>query len=632
MFLGTMLKLTIAAALVTLVGCDSEPSSARSPVDESAAPASNPYAFQSDRATNPIHGLTAELRPAGLEVSHVRDVRLFIQLSRFGRAESLEPVSAAPPIAEGHLATWRYENGLIEWWANHAGGLEQGFEVMTRPPGEGPVVLEIAVSGARVEESPRGLMFVDDARQTALSYEHLEVLDAAGRALPATFEVVEGGFQIQVDDANGTYPIRVDPILGSYSYYFFFILEETGPPSFGRSPNLVENIALMGAPRAAGGAGRVFFYRRFGDDWALAQQVRGEPEDRGFGRAALLDDNTETLFVGTGGPEGVLYVLARDDRELYSVTQRIELSREGRPSGGVAALSRVGSALLVGLPRDVPCDATSAMAPPPVEEEEEDLAEDGAAPEDEGGRGMRTGSVRVFEPTEPYGPYAEVACLAPDGAKAFGRSLERGGWVGAVDHAFFIRRVDGEWAIDLEATIAGEPGACFGRAVADLGFGHVAVGAPSMDEGRGEVRIFRMAGTGYEPIRTIRAPDGAPGDGFGATMAIGHTQVPTLFVGEPGRDVDGVPDAGRVHVFHAYPSYWGISVPHSGTIVAQVPRAEERFGRSMGAGSLEAQVELPKENPWDWVRHYRTGMSVVIQGKNRVELHDVDQILTYPHP
>jgi hypothetical protein len=63
-----------------------------------------------------------------------------------------------------------------EWYANGPLGVEQGFDVVSRPVGRGAVRLAIG-------------------------------------ALPAWLAVTSGGLSITVDDRGARYPVRVDPLI-----------------------------------------------------------------------------------------------------------------------------------------------------------------------------------------------------------------------------------------------------------------------------------------------------------------------------------------------------------------------------------------------------------------------------------
>ena len=100
------------------------------------------------------------------------------------------------------------------------------------------------------------------------------------------------------------------------------------------------------------------------------------------------------------------------------------------------------------------------------------------------------------------------------------------------------------------------PGDRFGAALASgmVSFGRpcndLVAGAPGRN-GTGEAYLLRGS-TGARPREAVilRAPDAAPGDAFGAAVAISprdETREHDIWVGAPGRDVAGQADAGAIY-------------------------------------------------------------------------------------
>ncbi len=133
-------------------------------------------------------------------------------------------------------------------------------------------------------------------------------------------------------------------------------------------------------------------------------------------------------------------------------------------------------------------------------------------------------------------------------------------------------------AAGLGLTEGTQADARFGAAISvadvdDDGCSDLAVGAPGAG-GSGRVYMLHGSPSGIgTAVTTITAPDGAAGDDFGAAVAetIRGVQVEDLWVGAPGRSVDGHADAGEVYhyVFDASgtPTYVG-HASYAGTVVA----------------------------------------------------------------
>ena len=104
---------------------------------------------------------------------------------------------------------------IREWWESRPEGLEQGWTVVEPPPGQGPLVLEVAVEGMPVEVTADG----DSARLGQhLDYGALAAWDADGRTLPAWLEEAPGGLRVMVDDGGAAWPIEVDPVLSAVAW------------------------------------------------------------------------------------------------------------------------------------------------------------------------------------------------------------------------------------------------------------------------------------------------------------------------------------------------------------------------------------------------------------------------------
>ena len=157
--------------------------------------------------------------------------------------------------------------GLVEEYSASLDGVRQDFVVLQKPPltpslspsdgervadrpGEGELRLELAVTGARVEQTASGAQLVLEKSGRKIAYSTLRVTDATGKELPARMEVMgsarvpragsgvapeplseadraERSFRrdaenhtpearaphlaVVVNDTDAVYPIRIDP-------------------------------------------------------------------------------------------------------------------------------------------------------------------------------------------------------------------------------------------------------------------------------------------------------------------------------------------------------------------------------------------------------------------------------------
>ena len=128
-------------------------------------------------------------------------------------------------------------------------------------------------------------------------------------------------------------------------------------------------------------------------------------------------------------------------------------------------------------------------------------------------------------------------------------------------------------------------------------------GAPGRG-GTGEAYLlFGSTGASPRAATVLRAPDAAPGDGFGAAVAISDTtedsQFPghNLWIGAPGRDVAGQADAGAI--YHYVISSAG-AITYAGVVTQggglDAPEAGDRLGEVLAPTVGGVLAGLPHED------------------------------------
>ena len=104
------------------------------------------------QAPNRAHDLRTYFDASGIRVHDRRAVGspelLSLTLAGMGRDGRITSVEPGEVGHDGARVEIRHP-GLVEWYANSREGLEQGFTVEERPAGEGPLLLELEVGGAR---------------------------------------------------------------------------------------------------------------------------------------------------------------------------------------------------------------------------------------------------------------------------------------------------------------------------------------------------------------------------------------------------------------------------------------------------------------------------------------------------
>jgi flavodoxin len=168
------------------------------------------------QAPNRRHNLRTYFEPTGIRV-HDRAATgeprlLSLELVGVGRGDQLAAVPPGRVVSAGPRVEIR-RPGLVEWYLNSPGGLEQGFTLARRPPGDRPLVLVLALSGARASLAGPELQ-IEAHTGRRLVYGELAVEDADGNAVEAHFEVsAEGHIALVADDRSARYPLTIDPLL-----------------------------------------------------------------------------------------------------------------------------------------------------------------------------------------------------------------------------------------------------------------------------------------------------------------------------------------------------------------------------------------------------------------------------------
>lgn len=313
-----------------------------------------PYRFRGESpcATNPRHGFTTCWSQGTLAI-HATNGTFRLELVGVGRAGQIsQPAPAATPKVEaGRLTIGR--GSLLEWYVNLPQGLEQGFTLHRRPPGEGDMILAVDVS-----VPPRA----DDTtmRLGSLDYSGLYAVDADGREVPAHMEARGTQLRLVVDDRGARYPVIVDPWISENKLSARY---ETEGSRFGWAVALSGKTAIVGAPKSQGvrgaSTGVAYAFRRSRGNWVydgLLRDPRGAADGL-FGYAVALSGNV--ALVGAPGKQanqGAAYVFERVEQpsgEVYWIHVR-ELTASDAASGAwfgtSVALAPDARLALVGAP------------------------------------------------------------------------------------------------------------------------------------------------------------------------------------------------------------------------------------------------------------------------------------------
>jgi hypothetical protein len=196
------------------------------------------------RLANPARGfrvttfddgaLRLQTEPSGAESLRVvapgDSVDATLRTVAWGRAGSPMPWAPAPPRVGGCDGSGRRDDrgdclrrleigsgaagGLLESWRSDERGLEQGWEIAEAPPGDGPILIDVAVAGVEIDVDSNSYEAMFRSGTARLRYAGLRAEDARGEELSAWLEAWTEGLRIRVDDGGARYPLVVDPVLG----------------------------------------------------------------------------------------------------------------------------------------------------------------------------------------------------------------------------------------------------------------------------------------------------------------------------------------------------------------------------------------------------------------------------------
>jgi IPT/TIG domain-containing protein/FG-GAP repeat protein len=286
--------------------------------------------------------------------------RLSLRLAAVGRPGSMDRPARASATASRNRISYR-RGGLTEWYANGPLGLEQGFTLLRRPAGEGPLTLAVLVGGSVL---PRRSGSTVTFEPSGLTYGALSAIDARQRPVPARLELSGRTVLLRINDRAARYPLVIDPFVQQGA-------KLTGDgaglarESFGTSVAVSADgsTALVGAPGDVFGAAYVFI--RSGDGWRR-QGRKLVPLDpfpsigfTQFGSSVALSANGNVALIGGSGDSvnpGGAWVFARPPTSealpdpWRQQGDKLVGDQNGSGFGWSVALSGDGSIGLIGAP------------------------------------------------------------------------------------------------------------------------------------------------------------------------------------------------------------------------------------------------------------------------------------------
>ena len=565
------------------------PLAARGPVSAALGQHQAVYAVIGLHARNPAQRLSATFSPTGAMIAS-GSMRIRLGLIAYGRAGALRRVMTTAPVADGNRVDYRH-GAVDEWWTNGPLGLEQGFDIRSRPTGaRGRLTLSLALSGrVRARLTRAGLTLAAD-RGGSLRYGGLTATDARGRTLRSLFDLQPHRVVIHVDDHGATYPVRVDPFVQQAE---LSLSDGVAGDTFAAAA-ISGDTLVVGAPGRRVGAnasqGAVYVFERPAVGWAHATpvaQLRASDGAAGDELGATVAVSGDTIVggagahkVGSNASQGAAYVFVKPASGWKDATQTAQLTASDGTAGE-------GFPTALGVSGDTIVAASFGHAIRNTD-------------------GSRGEAYAFVKPAAGWMDAHESAKLqASDGADAdeFGISVGVSGdtiVVGADHHkvagnagqgaAYVFAKPAGMTAIETEGAelTASDGGANdrFGRAVAISGDTIVA-GAPNHQVGlsrQGAVYVFVKSLGGFSANTTqtaeLSASDGVTGDGLGFAVA---TSGDTVVAGAFSHQVGANPFQGAAYVFARPGFVWSKPIQTETTqLTAADGVANDLFGIILG--------------------------------------------------
>jgi uncharacterized delta-60 repeat protein len=158
--------------------------------------------------------LAATVTSQGLEVASTAKGGGAVRLAAtaLGREFFTKPLPTTGEIEADEKRVTFHRPQLDEEYSVSVDGVRQDFIVTSKPAGEGCLRVDLALAGARAEDTAMGVRIILNGSGRELAYSRLEVFDAHGVKLAARLEVTsENSLGVFVDDASAEYPVTIDP-------------------------------------------------------------------------------------------------------------------------------------------------------------------------------------------------------------------------------------------------------------------------------------------------------------------------------------------------------------------------------------------------------------------------------------
>ena len=130
----------------------------------------------------------------------------------YGRGSMMVPLPSTGEVSVHEKLVRFTRPDITEEYSVSADGVRQDFLLAQRPQGEGDLMLDLVLSGAKAEAATVGAYLTMNGSGRKLAYSRLRVTDAEGEELVASMEVLsEDLLALRVQDEGAPYPLRIDP-------------------------------------------------------------------------------------------------------------------------------------------------------------------------------------------------------------------------------------------------------------------------------------------------------------------------------------------------------------------------------------------------------------------------------------
>lgn len=514
-------------------------------------------------------------------------------LRAWGFGKTLHATTAQVPTAHQNRVEYA-RDGIIEWYANGAVGLQQGFMVATpaRDASVDALVLMLRLPRelrAEIDNDARRLVFHRDGAMLA-QYFGLTAFDAQQRKLDARLEIVNRNEKdetrallIRVVTRGAQFPVTVDPF---FQQAKLTASDGSLSDDFGVSVAVSGDTVVVGAKGANSSRGAVYVFTKPVTGWANMTQTAKLTTSKDYsfylGYSVAISGDTIVAGAPATGWTGVLqmgavYVFVKPNGGWTDMTESAELlapdGEDGDQFGWSVAYD--GDEIVVGAPY---------------------------ANEGYGSGWPDTNMGVAYICPEPLGGWSghQYGCFYlspsdPEDNAIFGWSVAMDGNVVAVGapgdnsdagSVYVFAKPLGNWqnmnqTAKLTATTSvGVEN--LGWSVS-IGGNTVVAGAPGEDYDRGAVYVFVKPGLLWADITEsakLTASDGASDDRFGQSVHI-HTSV--IAVGAPYFDRGNLIDAGATYVFQEQNGGWADATEDS-SVEPGDAGASDKFGWDVALG------------------------------------------------